>query len=390
MYPFFRPISPIVLSAMLTVVLLPFTAFAATDIGKVMALVPGASVLREGKTETLAIHAGIRVSDTIQTDATGRVKILFNDDSSVNLGPNTTMDMSEYADMGSKPAFNVHVPQGVIRAITGKIVDQNPDGFRITTPEATVGIRGTIVSLRTSRGVTTVYVENTLRQVYVNNIRVPSGNKITIPANPLRPELIRPEDRRQLGRDMALLGGAGVAAAAPEAGEGGGRRTVTEQLVAAGGSIVPQDTALKDDAQIVQAMSQLAYVQQSAPMGQVSGSLYSTSSPPFVGTFSFNVNLLSGAIANGTMRLDAALGDYFALGGGTGLANASGFQMDATGTYYDVGLSNSYSASGWVRGGANLLTAPSGSSFSVQYSATALTSPPTSNSGAGTGTFHRR
>jgi len=36
----------------------------------------------------LTLHAGIRLADTIQTDSAGRVKILFNDDSSISLGPN--------------------------------------------------------------------------------------------------------------------------------------------------------------------------------------------------------------------------------------------------------------------------------------------------------------
>ena len=41
------------------------------DIGMVMSYTPGASILRDGKTEALALRSGIRVSDTIQTDASG-------------------------------------------------------------------------------------------------------------------------------------------------------------------------------------------------------------------------------------------------------------------------------------------------------------------------------
>ena len=200
MRPYFSRGIRVVLYAMFTVAVLPCAALAAVDIGKVLALVPGASVLRDGKTETLALHAGIRVSDTIRTDASGRVKILFNDDSAVTLGSNTSLDMRDYADAGDKPAFGFHVPRGVVRAMTGKIVEQNPAGFRITTPEATVGIRGTTISLIVENGKTTVLVENTLRQVYVNNLHVPAGSKITIPGDPLRPERIAPEDRRRLGQ----------------------------------------------------------------------------------------------------------------------------------------------------------------------------------------------
>ena len=152
MRPFLSPAMRIVFGVLFAVVLFPSAGVAANDIGKVITFTPGANVLREGRTEPLALHAGIRVSDTVSTDAGGRVKILFDDDSSVSLGPNTTMDMSEYADAGSASSFAVHVPQGMIRTITGKIVEQNPDGFKMSSPEATVGIRGTIVTMHVQRG----------------------------------------------------------------------------------------------------------------------------------------------------------------------------------------------------------------------------------------------
>ena len=367
------------------------TALAASDIGKVIAFASGASVQREGKTEPLALHAGIRVSDTIQTDAAGRVKILFNDDSSVSLGPNTTMDMNEYADSGDKPAFAVTMPQGMIRAITGTIVDKNPEGFKMSSPEATVGIRGTIVTMHVERGQegrvrTKVFVENTRRRVYVNNENVPSGNKWIREDGASRQERITPEDRRHIGRELAFRGGQGSAAAAPEAGEGRGRRAATEQLVAAGRSIVPQDASLKDDAQVAQTLSATNLL--AAPLGHVSGTLgASTGGWALSGDFSFDVNLFSGAIANGAMNLSGYSGggfegNVFALGGGQGTAGASGFDMNATGTHYYNGTFQS-SARGAVTGNVNLLTAPSGQSFPVDYGVGYST--PTDAYGTGTG-----
>ena len=364
-------------------------ALAMQDIGKVITFTPGASVLRDGKTEPLAMHAGIRVSDTVQTDAGGRVKILFNDDSSVSLGPNTTMDMEEYADAGAKSSFAVNVPHGMARAITGKIVEQNPNGFKMSSPEATVGIRGTIVTMRVERGQgnqrgsTTVFVENTLRNVYVNGGNVPSGNKWISDGGSGRQERITPEDRRHIGRELAFHGGGGSAAAAPEAGEGRGRRRATEQFVPAGGSIVPED-GLKDDDRVPQSLL-APYI---TPVGHVSGSLDSIS---FSGSFNFTVNLSSGKITNGQMKLDGIIpltaGNAFILGGGTGLANASGFRMDAPlGARYYNALFNS-SASGWVEnnGPVNLLTAPSGNQFNVNYGVSS--SGGMSDSGTGTGTI---
>jgi hypothetical protein len=101
------------------------------------------------------------------------------------------------------------------RVVTGKIVEKNPKGFSVVMLEATIGVRGTILSVRSMNGKTTTYVENTARAVYVNDIDVPGGNKITVPGD-AQPEAISPQDRRDLGRDLAFYGGMGVAAAAPE------------------------------------------------------------------------------------------------------------------------------------------------------------------------------
>jgi hypothetical protein len=400
------------LGLLLAALLIPSAAFAATDIGKVISIVPGASVLRNGKTETLALHAGIRVSDAVRTDASGRVKILFNDDSTVSLGPESTLDMKEYADQGSKAAFTIHVPQGVVRAITGKIVDQNPEGFRITTPEAWVGIRGTIVSLRTSKGRTTVYVENTLRQVYVNNVHVPAGNKITLPGDPLRPEPIHPDDRRQLGRDLAFRGGAGVAAAAPEPAPAPARRPTEENFVAE--SPLPSDLTLRDSALATPALGDRMHLSPGTSLtGTVSGTLTaSTVGSTLLGspTFNFTVNLGSGAISGGTLSYQATFGlsSVFLSGGsisvpvspgdplsvnltgGTGTATSAWFMMNsfAGGTVaVTTALTPIVGATAVVSGTHDLVNGPAGPLVGgVDYGVLDSVSS-TMDQGIGTGTL---
>ena len=361
-------------------------------------------MLRDDKTEPLALSAGIRVADTIRTDASGRVKILFNDDSSISLGPNTTLDMSEYADTGARPAFAVHVPQGLVRAITGTIVDRNPGGFRLTTPEATVGIRGTIISARVEDGKTTVYVESTLRQVHVNNINVPSGSKILV-APGVTPTLepITPEDRRHIGRELAFRGGSGSVAAAPEAGEGGEQPAVTEQLLAAGGSLIPQETlntdpSVSQDLIISNLSTENLQVASGPPMGHVSGTLPWALGVAWLSnsaTFSFDVNLSSGEISNGTFNhtgvynnlqpgWDQNNGSYSAnLIGGTGGINPFGFTMDVSGSgtfNLNSGPTGTTTVIANVTGSTNLLDPNLLSPFSVfgliEYAPAPGISPP--------------
>ena len=394
----------IILSVMFAAVLLPAAALASQDIGTVIAFTPGASVQRDGKTEPLTLQAGIRVSDTIQTDAAGRVKILFNDDSSLSLGPDTSMDMKEYADTGGKSSFSAHVTQGVLRAITGKIVEQNPAGFTLSTPKATIGIRGTIVSVRTGKDSTTVYVENTLRQVYVNDIKVPSGNKITLAPDVVRPVPvpIQPQDRRELGKDLAFRGGAGSVAAAPEAGSGGGQPTAAGQtLFAAGQSILPQDGSLRDTPLSTLNLGggladTLRPAGPSGPMGTVSGTL--TEYGQGSGTFSFSVNLASGNISNGTLSGSNPLYSYNAAGMGGTTLPGGGFTLGAvdgslgTASYQYTTGGPAQSAIATMTSATttfDLLGVPNGGSVPVVYSVTNNPSTTTIAGGVGSGAMSR-
>ena len=366
----------------------------AQDIGKVIALVPGVSVLRDGKTEALALRSGIRVSDTIHTNATGRVKILFNDDSSVSLGSNTTMDMKEYADSGSKPVFGIHVPQGLIRAITGKIVERNPEGFNATTPEVTVGIRGTIISIRVDMDVTTVYVENTARQVLVNNISISSGYKIALPAGVIQSEPILPRERRELGHDLALRGGTGVAAAAPDPTLDG--FSSEERFLVATPGITP-DTPLADIAQAAQHMGESIADSPAVSVpniGHVSGSLVASTAGNNLagGAFGFDVNLSEGTIYNGHLSLSTVLASGLSLDGGaysaaantpvevnlrglSGNATSSDFVMGGPGNQVAVGnysMPNGVAYVGSIPPGQgnppfNLSNQPAGLPFGVNY-----------------------
>ncbi|MDR2198277.1 MAG: FecR family protein [Deltaproteobacteria bacterium] len=186
------------------------------NIGKVIGLAGDAAIVREGREIPVEVGQELRVSDSLRTGSEGRVRILFNDDSMAAVGPGSLFRMEEYVDSGSEQSFKAHVAEGLARFVTGKIVEANPRGFSVTAPEAVVGIRGTIITVRAEHERTTVYVENTTRNVYANNVDVPSGNKISFPSGTQLPEPITQEDRREISKDLAFLGGEGSAAAAPE------------------------------------------------------------------------------------------------------------------------------------------------------------------------------
>ena len=143
--------------------------------------------------------------DTLTTDATGRAQILFDDDTTVSLGSNTSLSLETVVAEGANPAFKVRMGQGIARFITGKIVEKNPDGFSVVTPDATVGIRGTIFAVRVGNGTTTVFVTNTTKQVFVNGVLVPTGFKITLPQGAPTPMRRMPKSEVSASESARML-----------------------------------------------------------------------------------------------------------------------------------------------------------------------------------------
>jgi hypothetical protein len=164
----------------LIIALFFFSAEAAEDtepIGVVIELY-GEVTAENGASKTqLALKDALAVSDTITTGAGGRVKILLRDDSVITLGADSTLELLVFSDIDESPQFKASFLKGTMRIITGKITEMNPEGFLISTPHSTVGIRGTILNLRADERRTTLYVLNTDKTVIFNGTSVEENYK---------------------------------------------------------------------------------------------------------------------------------------------------------------------------------------------------------------------
>ena len=124
-----------------------FAGQAAATAGRVDFAAGGVTVAgRDGQQRPLARGTELDSGDTIRTSADGRAQIRFTDGSYVSLQPNTDFAISDYrydgrAD-GSERGFYGLV-RGAMRTVTGAIGRVNRSAYRVTTPTATVGIRGT-------------------------------------------------------------------------------------------------------------------------------------------------------------------------------------------------------------------------------------------------------
>ena len=99
---------------------------------------------RNGTRFSLAEGDTIRATDTIITDSRSTAEIRFEDGATASLSPSSSLLVSEFAfGDGQDPSFVLNMTQGAMRSVSGGVVKQNPEAFKIITPKATMGIRGT-------------------------------------------------------------------------------------------------------------------------------------------------------------------------------------------------------------------------------------------------------
>jgi len=100
-----------------------------------------------GPEGTHGLHQGSPVfkGDTISTAKGSAGSIEFLDHSVLNVGEASKVSLDQYVYDASKGTGKVlfKMAQGTFRAVTGEIVKNNPESFKLQSPLATIGIRGT-------------------------------------------------------------------------------------------------------------------------------------------------------------------------------------------------------------------------------------------------------
>jgi hypothetical protein len=88
--------------------------------------------------------AEVESGDIVVTGANGRAQIRFSDGGLVALYPDSHFMVTRYADAGdaAQDQFAVNLVRGGLRAITGWIGKRDARNYKVTTPTALVGIRG--------------------------------------------------------------------------------------------------------------------------------------------------------------------------------------------------------------------------------------------------------
>jgi FecR protein len=112
-------------------------------IGNVATLIGSASVTRNNETSTLKLKDDIFQNDVLQTAAKSSLGITFNDATTFNLTANAsiTVDSFVYEEGGKQNAALFDVAKGTVAFVAAAVAKTGD--MKISTPTATLGIRGT-------------------------------------------------------------------------------------------------------------------------------------------------------------------------------------------------------------------------------------------------------
>ena len=90
----------------------------------------------------------IYVSDEIMTSNRSFAVLQFTDGAKVTVRPDTTMIIEQYLYAGNESdEATLNLVSGGLRVITGAMAKTNPENYKVRTPVALMGVRGTEFSI---------------------------------------------------------------------------------------------------------------------------------------------------------------------------------------------------------------------------------------------------
>ena len=134
----------------------PASLAQASIAGSVEFVSGGASIrAASGQTRPAIRGAVLNAGDSVETTQGGRVQLRMVDGAFISLQPQTLLRLDAYAMAGASATEDrgfLGLLRGGLRTVTGSIGRVNRNGYRLTTPTATVGIRGTEFAVTADTG----------------------------------------------------------------------------------------------------------------------------------------------------------------------------------------------------------------------------------------------
>jgi len=120
------------------------SALAQSRIGAASAVRNQVTAAQGAQERRLATGNPVLANDRIRTGADSVAQLLFADQTSLSVGPRSdvTLDRFVYDPNRSTGDVAVSLTTGALRFVSGR---QDPRSYQVSTPVATIGVRGTIV-----------------------------------------------------------------------------------------------------------------------------------------------------------------------------------------------------------------------------------------------------
>jgi hypothetical protein len=138
--------------------------------------------IQGGSGRALSPGSSVFERETVRTGAESVAQLLFLDQTSLSVGPRSEVVLDQFVYNPAKNTGEVvlSATRGAFRFISGS---QNPLNYKINTPAATIGVRGTIVDCAVA-GLTCV-VSQGAAVIIVNGVeyRVEAGQALTVNKN---------------------------------------------------------------------------------------------------------------------------------------------------------------------------------------------------------------
>jgi hypothetical protein len=139
-------------------------ALAADPAGSISFAIGDVKVITEdGKQRAVTRGDSISAGETLQTGATGHLHVRMIDGAFVSIRPQSRLRIEDYRYDEATPANNrvkFVLEQGVARSITGRAGEAARENYRLNTPLAAIGIRGTDFVVQASTDITRVTVQS--------------------------------------------------------------------------------------------------------------------------------------------------------------------------------------------------------------------------------------
>ncbi len=122
------------------------------QIGSVISLTGSVWAVSGNSQRPLTKGAPVYEGEEIVTESDSNVEIKFADDTILGQGQDSAVRLDDYVFDGEDVSLDFQMVKGVMRVVSGEIVKVNPEAFNLSTPLATIGIRGTQIMVQVDEG----------------------------------------------------------------------------------------------------------------------------------------------------------------------------------------------------------------------------------------------